>query len=542
MANNKIINPLKAKWQTPFHRARAVYEEYPRQFWILMLGTFIDRTGGAALFPFFTLYVTRKFGVGMTEVGAVFGIFAVSSFIGSTIGGALTDRWGRKSIILFGLVMSATTSILMGVIENLPLFIIITLLVGTLSDVAMPAQQALVADILPDKQRAQGFGIWRVVANLAVAIGPIIGGFLASKSYLLLFIADAFTSILTAIVLCFALKESRPIAQIKTAQESLVQTFRGYLQVVRDTAFFWFLLASILLGLVYMQMNTTLAVFLRDVHGVAEKNFAYILSLNATMVVLFQFSITRSITPYRPLMVMAAGALLYAVGFAIYGFVDWYGFFLLAMAIITLGEMLVSPVSQAIVARLAPEDMRGRYMAVYGFSWLVPFAIGPFLAGLIMDNFNPNWVWYLAGIIGLIAAGAYALLERQVGYSRFQAAERRLVILEQLENGKITAEEASYLLEKMNEGTWGRLMPAVDSFSTRHLRIRVSDTLSGVIKSDLRIPLGLVNIVLHGQGSFSSSLNTYDAKALKMLILKSTTGSGTQAMSAGSDQIEVTVE
>ena len=138
----------------------------------------------------------------------------------------------------------------------------------------MPAQQALVADILPDKQRAQGFGIWRVVANLAVAIGPIIGGFLASKSYLLLFIADAFTSILTAIVLCFALKESRPIAQIKTAQESLVQTFRGYLQVVRDIAFFWFLLASILLGLVYMQMNTILAVFLRDVHGVAEKNFA----------------------------------------------------------------------------------------------------------------------------------------------------------------------------------------------------------------------------------------------------------------------------
>jgi len=120
MADNKIINPLKAKWQTPFHRARAAYEEYPRQFWILMLGTFIDRTGGAALFPFFTLYVTRKFGVGMTEVGAAFGIFAVSSFIGSTIGGALTDRWERKSIILFGLVMSATTSILMGVIENCP--------------------------------------------------------------------------------------------------------------------------------------------------------------------------------------------------------------------------------------------------------------------------------------------------------------------------------------------------------------------------------------------------------------------------------------
>jgi MFS family permease len=535
-------NPLKVKWQNPFQRARAVYEEYPRQFWILMLGTFIDRTGGAALFPFLTLYVTRKFGVGMTEVGAVFAIFAISSFIGSTIGGALTDRLGRKSIILFGLVMSATTSVLMGVIGTPLLFVVVTLLVGTLSDVAMPAQQALVADILPDEQRAQGFGIWRVVANLAVAIGPIIGGFLASKSYLLLFVADAFTSVITAIVLFFTLKESRPATQIKMAQESMAQTFRGYLQVARDTAFFWFLLASILLGLVYMQMSTTLSVFLRDVHGVSEKDFAYILSLNATMVVLFQFSITRRITLYRPLVVMATGAVLYGLGFAMYGFVSWYGFFLLAMVIITLGEMLVSPVSQAIVARLAPEDMRGRYMAVYGFSWLIPFAIGPFLAGLIMDNYQPNWVWYLAGIVGLIASGAYLALEWQVGRSRFETAERRLAILEQMENGKITAEEAGYQLEKMGESTWGRLMPVGETFSRHHLRIRVSDALNGGIKSDLRIPVGLIDIVLHGQGNISSSLNTCDLKALETLILKSTTGSGTQVMRAGSDQIEVSVE
>lgn len=542
MAHNKIIDLLKANWQIPFQRARAVYEEYPRQFWILMLGTFIDRTGGAALFPFFTLYVTRKFNVGMTEVGAVFGIFALSSFIGSTMGGALTDRWGRKSIILFGLVMSATTSILMGLIEDVTLFIIVTLLVGTLSDVAMPAQQALVADILPDKQRAQGFGIWRVVANLAVAIGPIIGGFLASKSYLLLFIADAVTSVITATVLFFALKESRPAAQLKTAQESMAQTFRGYLQVVRDTAFFWFLLASILLGLVYMQMNTTLAVFLRDVHGVTEKNFAYILSLNATMVVLFQFAITRRITPYRPLMVMAAGSLLYAIGFALYGFVAWYGFFLLAMVIITLGEMLVSPVSQSIVARLAPEDMRGRYMAVYGFSWLIPFAIGPFLAGLIMDNFQPNWVWYVAGIVGVIAAGAYVAIEQQTGRSRFQSAERRLAVLEQLENGKITAEDATSLLEKIGGGTWERLMPIGEPIARRHVRIRVSDAMNGIVKSDLRIPLGLVEIVLHGHGSLSPNLNNYDTKALKTLLLKSTTQPGTQTMQAGSDRIEISVE
>ena len=89
---------------------QSTYREYPKQFWVLIFGTFIDRLGGALLFPFFTLYLTSKFGIGMTQVGFIFGMFAISSFFGSMIGGALTDRIGRKSMLLFGLVMSALSS------------------------------------------------------------------------------------------------------------------------------------------------------------------------------------------------------------------------------------------------------------------------------------------------------------------------------------------------------------------------------------------------------------------------------------------------
>ncbi len=96
-------------------------------------------------------------------------------------------------------------------------------------------------------------------------------------------------------------------------------------------------------------------------------------------------------------------------------FVSAYVFFLVAMVIITIGEMLTAPTSQALVARFAPEDMRGRYMAVFGFNWVIPSIIGPLLAGLIMDNGDPRWVWYAAGLVGLVAAGAFALLQRRVG-------------------------------------------------------------------------------------------------------------------------------
>src|SRR4030065_1964601 len=87
-------------------RMKSLYNEFPRQFWILVVGMFIDRLGGALLFPFFTLYLTKKFQIDMTQVGLIFGLFAISSFIGSMVGGALTDRWGRKPILLFGLSMS----------------------------------------------------------------------------------------------------------------------------------------------------------------------------------------------------------------------------------------------------------------------------------------------------------------------------------------------------------------------------------------------------------------------------------------------------
>ncbi|MBN2550493.1 MAG: MFS transporter [Anaerolineales bacterium] len=526
----------------PWQRLRGIYEEYPRQFWILVLGVFIDRLGGALIFPFFTLYLTSRFGIGMTEVGVIFGMFSISGVIGSMVGGALTDRWGRKGMLIFGLVMSALAHLGMGLVGRIELLYVVVLAVGVLAEMGGPAGQAMVADLLPEEKRAGGFGVLRVVANLAVTIGPVIGGFLATKSYLLLFISDAVASSITALIVFLAIREThRPRAEGQ-AQESMAQTFRGYLEVRRDTAFLWFMGASVLMVLVYMQMNTTLAVFLRDAHGVNTQGFGYILSLNALMVVLFQFWITRRVSRYRPLLVMAAGTLLYAIGFAMYGFVSLYWLFLAAMVIITIGEMLVSPVGQAIVARLAPEEMRGRYMAVFGFSWVIPTAVGPLLSGIVMDHFNSLWLWYAAGIIGLAAAAAYYLMEVRVGRARWAAVDRRLNIMQQVEEGKISAQEAAHLLEGVGEGSYARLTPTGPAVERRHLRVRISDLVSGVMKSDLRIPVGLVNTVLYVSGRLSPDLDVERERILRELIARSAAGPGTHQMEAGEERFEVTVE
>jgi MFS family permease len=523
--------------------ARRLFNEYPRQFWILVAAMFIDRLGGALLFPFFSLYITKKFNVGMTEVGILFGVFAGTGLISSLMGGALTDRMGRKGILIFGLVMSALSAVLMGLMDSFVPFIIVTVVVGLLADVGFPAQQAMVADLLTDEKRAQGFGILRVVANLAVTFGPMIGGLLAARSYLLLFIIDATTSLITAGVVYFALQETRAAPKEDGPQETIGQTFAGYFRVLKDSAFTWFIVASMLMVLVYMQMNTTLGVYLRDVHGISEQAYGYILSLNAAMVVLFQFPITRRIVKYRPMSVMVVGTLLYAIGFGMYGFVSIYIFFLLAMAIITIGEMLVTPVSQAIVARLAPEDMRGRYMATYGFSWIIPSAIGPLLAGMTMDYIDPKWVWYAAGLLGLIAAGAYYYLEVRTGWARWAVVDERLRIIEQLEDGAITAEEAAHLLERIDEGRWAKLAPTPPAEQKRHIRIQVSELATGNMKSDLRLPVGLVNTILYTSGRLSADLEEFDHERLRELISSSTANNQPQSLSADDQtQIDITVE
>jgi MFS family permease len=103
-----------------------------------------------------------------------------------------------------------------------------------------------------------------------------------------------------------------------------------------------------------------------------------------------------------------------------YGFVTTFLMFMVAMVIITIGEMIFVPVAQALAAKFAPEEMRGRYMAMFGFSWTLPVAVGPLLAGLIMDNYDPNWVWYAAGIVSMIAVVGYLWLHAWVDDSEVE--------------------------------------------------------------------------------------------------------------------------
>jgi MFS family permease len=389
-----------------------VYHDYPRAFWIYNIIVFIDRLGGFMLYPFFALYLTQKFEIGMSTVGLLFAIFSVTGMVGSALGGAIADRMGRKTVIIFSLVLSSLSALGMGFAPTLGIFVAVIVLVGTLSSIGHPAHEAVVADLLPPEKRAEGYGIIRVVFNVAVIIAPPMAGLLIANSYLTLFLVDAVISVICGGIVLVALPETKPAAHPHAKPETMKQTFAGYGQVFRDTRFLAFVGVTVMMTLVYMNMNSTLGVYLRDQHNLPEIHYGWLLSINAILVVLLQFWTTRRLEKYRPMLMMAAGSLLYAVGFAMYGFVGSFVLFIVAMIVITVGEMVVSPFQQSVVASFAPEHMRGRYMAVSGLSWSISFTVGPYFAGLLLDSSNPSLLWVFAGVVGILAALGFLVLNK----------------------------------------------------------------------------------------------------------------------------------
>lgn len=389
-------------------RLRRATAGYPRPFWLLFWGMLISRAGGSMVWPFLTIYLRQRLGITLTEVGLLLTLHAVVGMAATGLAGPVVDRFGRKGAMVLSLFGGAAALLAMARIGRYDLWLLLMAFDGAFSPLYRVAGDAMVADLIEPGRRPAAYALLRMIANLGVAIGPSIGGFVASASYALAFhIAAAASAIFAVLVLGFV-PESAPRALASAAAPRL----GGYGTVLRDRPFLAFCACYTLASIPYSMMMVLLPVYAKEGFGVPEHQYGFIMAANAAMVVAFQYLVTRQTSRFRALPVLAAGALFYALGTGSVAAGHSFTGFLLSMVVLTIGELIIVPTATALTADLAPADMRGRYMGVYNLTWGVGFGIGPVLGGVLNDHLSPASIWYAGFGLGAVGALGFLALGR----------------------------------------------------------------------------------------------------------------------------------
>ncbi len=385
---------------------RRLFEtRFPAQFWLMFAGMLISTIGASMIWPFLMIYVSERLAMPLTVSAGLLTINSVSGLISSFIAGPVIDRLGRKWVMAISLLVNGAGYILMSRAETYPAFVLLMILQGAANPLYRVGADAMMADLIPPEKRVDGYSLMRLSNNVGVAIGPAVGGFIASISYQYAFYGAAAGLAVYGLLIVFLARETLPQTDGEAeAHTPKSERFGGYGRVLRDQPYMTFLLAFIFTQLSASIMWVLLSVYAKTNYGITERLYGMIPMTNALMVVFFQIPVTMLTRRFSPLPVLALGGLLYGLGV---GSVAWgtgfWGFWL-SMVVMTIGELVLVPTSSTYAANLAPADMRGRYMSLYGLTWNVAAGIGPVAGGFLNDWFSPQAIWYGGGICGLVSA------------------------------------------------------------------------------------------------------------------------------------------
>ncbi len=382
-------------------RMRHALQRYPRQYWLLLLGTLLSATGGAMIWPFLTIFLRAQLGISRTTVTILLSINAIMGIISSFAAGPITDRLGRKGILLASLLAGVVYYVAMGW-GNHSLWVYAFLLAfwGAFNPLYGVGANAMIADMVLPEERTDAYALLRTIQNVGVAIGPIAGGYLADISYTTAFLAAASTFAFFSLLTLFTFKE--------TLATSTGASFQwggaGYGRVLQDRQFLGFVLCFAVTNMSAALIFILLPDYVNQYYGLSEKMSGQIITTNALMCIFLQYGIARLLRNLRPLPVLGAGAVFYAVGVGSVVFGRTLTDFIISMAITTTGELIMTPTATTLAANLAPADMRGRYMSIYGLTWPIAQSIGPILGGVLGDTAGAPSIWYLGFVYGMISA------------------------------------------------------------------------------------------------------------------------------------------
>jgi len=373
--------------------------QLPKAVWFLIIGMFINTMGNSFLWPLHTIYMHEHLGQTLTMAGFVLMINAGTGVIGNLLGGYLFDRIGGYKSIMFGIILSMISLVLLTFWHGWPEYIWFVAILGFSGGIIFPSMYALVGSVWPEGGR-KAFNAIYLSQNLGVALGPAVAGLVADHNINNIFLANLLTYVLFLVVAgvyyrkmglapninASVLKSSKKIKQKAPFYALLIVTI-GYM-------FTW---------VAYVQWTSTISTHVLDL-GITLKQYSLLWTINGGLILAAQPLIKPIINrlEHKIKTQMILGIAIFMASFVVVSYAEDYTMFIVAMVILTLGEVFIWPAVPTLAGQLAPKGREGFYQGIVNSMATIGRMIGPLAGGILVDVYGIQAMFFvLTLLIGL---------------------------------------------------------------------------------------------------------------------------------------------
>jgi MFS family permease len=396
------------------------YKGLKKEIYIWFIGRVVTAMG-AFVHPMLTLMLKVKLGFTPSLIAIVLAVSTLLSLPASIIGGKLTDKIGRKKIIVIFDIISEVLFIIAGLLPFSIATLVIIFIGSLFQQMEGPAYSALIADFSTSKDREKAFSLGYLGFNLGFMIGPTVGGLLFENHIGLAFIISALSMFVSTVLIILYVHEKN---SIKNTSDSPLSAPGSEYEISRENDTTWsiissrkvilvVMLAGSLAGAVYSLVGFLLPLNLEALYGTrGAVIYGTLCSFNGFVVIAATPIMMIISKKLREIPKMLIGVFLFVAGLAIFGFTTGLVFIYLGMMVYTIGEVINALGGSPYITRRIPASHRGRIFAVSAISGTIIAIISQLTIGFFLEKFTYPFIWSIYIVVGLIVVGLYLLCYR----------------------------------------------------------------------------------------------------------------------------------
>lgn len=384
----------------------------PRALWLLVIGMAVNVTGSSFLWPLNAIYIHDHLGKSLSISGLVLMLNAGASVIGNLIGGSLFDKIGGYKSISLGIGITVVSTTALTLWHSFLPYVVFLTIIGFGSGIIFPAMYAMAGSVWKEGGR-RAFNALYVSQNLGVAVGAALGGLVASYSFQLIFIANAF---MYYVFLIIALIGYKNIQTTVGNQTTVLQEKKPIKDYSKLYALLILCFGYLLCWVAYVQWQATISTYTQELN-ISLKQYSLLWTINGALIVIGQPFLNRALRAFENKLKsqIVIGMLIFIVSFVVATKAEAFAGFLTAMVILTIGEMLVWPAVPTIADKLAPNGREGFYQGIVNSTATGGRMIGPLLGGMLVDIYGMSMLFIVLIFLLIISIFTTILYDRGLG-------------------------------------------------------------------------------------------------------------------------------